>query len=301
MLIAKQTLTQAARRHFGLARDPFDDDVESTEDVYRSDEMRVVWEAMYQTARHGGFVAIVGESGAGKSTLADDLEDTLLREQQPVVVIRPYVIGMEGDDKRGSRLKAAAILQAILRAVAPTASRPSAPQQLAEAAHAALKASYQAGHRHCLIIDEAHRLAVPTLKHLKGFYELRLGHAKLLSIVLLGQTELHQRLDERNPELREVTQRCAVWELPPLDDPGLLERYLEFKLARCGKGLRDVCETGAIDALRDKLTARRQLRSGVERVSLLYPLAIGNQMTAALNLAAAMGAPKVTAGLIGEV
>jgi type II secretory pathway predicted ATPase ExeA len=139
-------------------------------------------------------------------------------------------------------------------------------------------------------------LAVPTLRHLKGFYELRVGHKKLLSIVLIGQPELHTRLDERNPELREVTQRCQVLALPPLDDA--LPDFLAHRLARAGRSADDIFGDGAMKAVRDTLTFSR---GKSEAISLCYPLAAQNRVTAALNLAAAMGAPKVTADIVEEV
>lgn len=304
MLLRKQGLTPAAKKHFGLFRDPFADDVQETDDVFVSPDIRYVREAMFQTARHGGFLAVCGESGAGKSTLADDIEDRIVREELSITIIRPYVVGMEGDDTKGKRLKAGAILDAILRKVAPSSPRPSDLQNKTARAHDALIASHQAGNRHCLILDEAHRLAPPTLKHLKGFYELKLGHAKLLSIILIGQPELRLRLDERNPELREVTQRCEVVELPPLD--ARLEEYVAFKLRRIGKDPAEVFEPDALDAVRSRLTfapagaAGRSARA-TERVSLLYPLAVNNLISGALNLAAELGAPKVNADLVKEV
>jgi type II secretory pathway predicted ATPase ExeA len=296
MLLAKQGLSPQARKHFGLNRDPFNDDIESGEDVFKTGDIRMVREHMLQTAQGGGFLAVIGESGSGKSTLADDIEDSLLQEGAPVVLIRPYVIGMEGDDAKGKRLKAGAILDAVIRAVDPQSARPAALQPKAERAHEALKASATSGRRHCLVIDEAHRLAVPTLKHLKGFYELKLGHKKLLSIILIGQPELAGRLDPRNPELREVTQRCELRELPPLDEA--LEDYLAFKLKRVGKPWTEVFDIGAVAAVREKLTYRR---GKAEAISLVYPLAVGNLVTAALNQAAALGAPKVTADVVEVV
>ncbi|HYE35485.1 AAA family ATPase [Methylocaldum sp.] len=297
MLLRKQGLTPAAKKHFGLFRDPFADDVQETDDVFVSPDIRYVREAMFQTAKHGGFLAVCGESGAGKSTLADDIEDRIVREELSITLIRPYVVGMEGDDTKGKRLKAGAILDAILRKVAPSSPRPSDLQNKTARAHDALIASHQAGNRHCLILDEAHRLAPPTLKHLKGFYELKLGHAKLLSIILIGQPELRMRLDERNPELREVTQRCEVVELPPLD--ARLEDYVAFKLRRIGKDPAEVFEPDALDAVRARLTLTQQNRR--DRLSLLYPLAVNNLITGSLNLAAELGAPKVGADLVKEV
>ena len=78
MLLRKQTLYTAARKHFGLFRDPFQDDIQSHEDMYVSPDIRYIREAMFQTSKHGGLLAVVAESGAGKTTLMRDLEDRAL-------------------------------------------------------------------------------------------------------------------------------------------------------------------------------------------------------------------------------
>lgn len=72
MLLRKQGLAPAAKKHFGLFRDPLADEMTSHEDVFVSPDIRFVREGMWQTARHGGFIAVVGESGSGKSTLRKD-------------------------------------------------------------------------------------------------------------------------------------------------------------------------------------------------------------------------------------
>ena len=93
MLLRKQTLFPATRKHFGLFRDPFQDDIQSHEDMYVSPDIRYIREAMFQTSKHGGLLAVVAESGAGKTTLMRDLEDRIVRENQPILLIRPYVVG----------------------------------------------------------------------------------------------------------------------------------------------------------------------------------------------------------------
>jgi len=70
MLLRKQTLSPQARKHFGLFRDPFDNDVTEASDVFVTPDSRYVREAMWSTAKLGGFIAVAGESGSGKSTLA---------------------------------------------------------------------------------------------------------------------------------------------------------------------------------------------------------------------------------------
>lgn len=306
MLLAKKGLTPAARKAFGLFRDPFAEDVQAADDVFVTPDIRYVREAMFQTAKHGGFMAVVGESGAGKSTLRRDLIDRINRETQPVTVIEPYVLGMEDNDAKGKTLKASSIADAIIAALAPLESPKRTMEAKSRQLHRLLRDSRKAGNAHVLLIEEAHGLPIPTLKHLKRFWELEDGFKKLLSIVLIGQPELRLKLSERNHEVREVVQRCELVELTPLDTE--LEGYLRFKLGRVGTQASDLLDSGAIDALRGRLTFSKNPSphgrgAGVktDSVSLLYPLAVNNLVTACLNLAADIGAPRVTADIVKEV
>ena len=299
MLLRRQGLFPAAKKHFGLFRDPFSDDVQSHDDVFVSPDIRYVRETLFQTAKHGGFVAITGESGAGKSTLRRDLIDRIDRESQPIIVIEPYVLGMEDNDQKGKTLKAAHIAEAILNTVAPLENVKRSPEARFRQLHRVLRDSRRAGNSHVLIIEEAHGLPIPTIKHLKRFFELEDGFKKLLSIILIGQPELKLKLSETNHEVREVVQRCEVVELAALDTR--LEEYLKFKLERVGKPVGEIIDASGIDALRAKLTVSNNRRDRRDTVSLLYPLAVGNLLTASMNLAAEIGAPTVTADVVREV
>ncbi|ERJ39111.1 MULTISPECIES: AAA family ATPase [Burkholderia] len=300
MLLRKQVLAPATRKHFGLFRDPFADDIQSHEDMFVSPDIRYVREAMFQTAKHGGLLAVVAESGGGKTTLMRDLDDRVMRENQPIIVIKPYVLAMEDNDQKGKTLKATHIAEAIMAAVAPLEKVKSSPEARFAQLHKALKESHAAGYQHCLVIDEAHALPIATLKHLKRFFELEMGFKKLLSIILIGQPELKVKLSERNQDVREVVQRCEMVELAPLDGPRL-DEYLRFKFGRLDKPVTDVIDASGVDALRARLTMTSTRRDRAETVSLLYPLAIGNLLTAAMNLAAGLGVPVVNADVIKGV
>lgn len=164
--------------------------------------------------------------------------------------------------------------------------------------HRILRDSKRAGFNHCLIIEEAHGLPIATLKHLKRFFELEDGFKKLLSIVLIGQTELKIKLSERAPEIREVVQRCEVVELPSLD--AQLDQYLAFKFQRIGKAVDEILDKDALDGIRERLIFSKSTKNMRESVSLMYPLMINNLVTASLNMAATLGLPKVSYDLIKE-
>ena len=289
MLLRKQTLTPQARRHFGLTADPFTDPA-TADEVFLSPDIRYVRESMYQTARHGGFMAVVGESGAGKSTLREELIDRIQREEKAVIVVEPYVLASEGTDQVGKTLRSHHIAEAIMAAVAPLSKPKSSPEARFRQLHESLRDSARAGHAHVLVIEEAHSLPMPTLKHLKRFRELKDGLRPLLSVILIGQPELAVKLSEHNPEVREVVQRIEIVTLPALDAD--LEPYLQHRFKRAQVGLDRVIDANALDALRAKLTPTRS--SG----TLLYPLAVHNALTAAMNRAADLGVPTVTADVV---
>ncbi|MDB6371446.1 MULTISPECIES: ExeA family protein [Photorhabdus] len=298
MLLKKQVLFPATKKHFGLFRDPFEySAIQSAEDVFVTPDSRYVREAMYQTARYGGFLAVSGESGSGKTTLRRDLIDRINRENTPVIVIEPYVLAMEDNDVKGKTLKASNIAEAIVNTLAPLENLKRSPEARFRQLHKILKDSSRAGYQHVLIIEEAHSLPLPTLKHLKRFFELEDGFKKLLSIILIGQPELELKLSERNQEVREVVQRCEVVNLFPLND--YLETFLDFKFGRVGMKTNKILDNSAIGAIRDRLCLSRH--SGKETVSLLYPLAIGNLIIAAMNMAAINEIPMVDANIIRSV
>ena len=304
MLLQKQTLTAPTRKHFGLVADPFANDIAQASDVFISQDIRFVRETLWQHAKHGGLLALVGESGSGKSTVVADFKDRLQREGRDVLIIEPSVLYMEENDAKGKTLKSAAIVQAIIATAAPGMVPKRDAEARARQVQQLLTAGHRAGQRHVLLIEEAHCLPTATLKHLKRFAELKDGLAPLLSIVLVGQPELRQRLAVNNAEVREVAQRCDIVELPPLD--GYLADYLKFKLARVGSDISKVITPEGIAALRERLTFARRTGSAKSAqlsttyVSLAYPLAVANALTAAMNVAASLGAQVVDADIVKE-
>ena len=296
MLLRNATLTADARRAFGLTRDPFVDEIQTRSDVFASRDIRYVRNVLLDAAMNNGFVAIVGESGSGKSTLADDLEQRIADEQRPVRLIRPYVLAMEDRESRGKPMRSTQIGEAIMRTLAPSVRIESRPDAYFHQIHETLKSSRQAGYAHLLLIEEAHCLPKPTLKHLKRFSELKQGLSRLLGIALVGQPELKVKLSDQDPEVREVMQRCELVELPPLDNE--LQAYLEHKFSRAGVVASSIFEEDVYDAIRARLVRVPRGGKPSDAMSMCYPLVVNNLVVKAMNAAAAVGMAKVDASVI---
>jgi len=295
MILRKQTLTMQARQAFGLVRNPFVDP-ETSADVFMSPDIRFARETLYQAATGSGFLALVGESGSGKSTLKDELITRINDENLPVIIIEPYTLAMAANESQGKPLRSSHIAEAIISTVQPGAKIPSSPEMRFRRLHEILKASHTAGMRHCLIIEEAHDLHRHTLKSLKRFHELKNGMTRLLSIILLGQTELEKKFSVTDTSTREVVQRCEVYHLPAISDPG---EFLRYRFEHAGVNFKAIFAPGAVDAIRESLTVSPDSQG--DGVYKGYPLMIANLATAALNLAASVGEKRVTADVVRMV
>ncbi len=299
MLLRKQTLTPAAKKNFKLFKNIFTENIRSSSELFNNGDINYVRESMWQAAKgNSSFIAVVGQSGAGKTTLRRELIDRIEREREPVVVIEPYVLATEDNDIKGKTLKASHIAEAILAALAPSTNAKRSPEARFRQIHNLLKESSRAGHHHLLVIEEAHSLPIPTLKHLKRFIELENGYTPLLSIILIGQDELKIKLAENNQEVREVVQRCEIVTLEPFTQTTLVD-YLQHRCKAADRKLSDFIDESGLDAICTKLT--RNVGRKNQHESLLYPLAVGNLITGAMNVAADLGVPVVTGDLVMEV
>lgn len=295
MIMRKQSLTMHTRQAFGLVKNPFADP-QTPEDVYLSPESRYVREVLYDAAANGGFLAVVGESGSGKSTLRKELIGRLRVEDPSVIVIEPYTLGMASTEKDGKPLRAPHIAEAIISTVTPGTLIPSSPEMRFRKLHQVLKDSARAGFKHCVIIEEAHDLHRHTLKGLKRFWELEDGLKRLLSIILIGQTELEDKLLNKDAYVREVVQRCDLVRLPAVQD---LKDFLTFRFSRARADMAAAFSPEALEELQTRLVTARD--NNGRGVYMGFPLMISNFAIAAMNYAAAVGEKQVTADVVRQV
>lgn len=288
-----QMLSPQAKRHFKLFRDPFLDDINGPDDVYMSESQHYVVEAMIQTALVGGITAAIGESGSGKTTLRKLLQHRITRDRQNIRLIFPQTF-----DK--SKLNTSAIGTAIVNDIDPGTPVKQKNEAVARQVQQVLVRSARAGFKHVLMIEEAHDLSITTLKYLKRFNEIESddGFGKVLSIVLIAQPEMRQKLDaNRYPEAREFINRCEIATLEPLHQ--YLADYLKHKFSRVGVDIGTIFTEDAYDAIRMRWT-KVDPNTRVVKTNL-YPLIVNNTATRAMNRAAELGLPMVTADLVKEL
>ena len=110
----------------------------------------------------------------------------------------------------------------------------------------ALEARHSRGLRTVLIVDEAQGLSPHVLEEIRLLSNFESDTAKQLQIVLTGQPELREVLN--NPDLRQLKQRialrCVIKPLPNIEET---ERYITSRLLVAGAERTHIFSSAAID------------------------------------------------------
>ena len=111
-----------------------------------------------------------------------------------------------------------------------------------------LEERHKRGLRTVLIIDEAHELSDYVLEEIRLLLNFESDDAKHLQIVLTGQPELREKLNQAN--LRQLKQRvalrCNMHSFPNVDE---VERYINERLLIAGSDQPNIFTPGAIDLI----------------------------------------------------
>ncbi len=110
----------------------------------------------------------------------------------------------------------------------------------------ALEARHSRGLRTVLIVDEAQGLSPHVLEEIRLLSNFESDTAKQLQIVLTGQPELREVLN--NPDLRQLKQRialrCVIKPLPTIEET---ERYITSRLLVAGAERTHIFSSAAIE------------------------------------------------------
>jgi len=149
----------------------------------------------YSIASRQDLVAIFGEAGVGKTTLLRTyLAHVNPQELRTIFVFNPYLAFYD-------------LLKLIFRNLGLTITTDD-PLVLVHQLQQALNEEARQGRHVALIIDEAQAMPVETLEQLRLLSTLEDATAPPLQIVLVGQPELHQKLQQDT--LQHLEQRIGV-------------------------------------------------------------------------------------------
>jgi len=109
-----------------------------------------------------------------------------------------------------------------------------------------LEERHRRGLRTVIIIDEAHELSDHVLEEIRLLLNFESDNAKHLQIVLTGQPELRDKLNQMN--LRQLKQRvalrCNMHNFPTVEE---VDRYITERLLIAGSDQPNIFTPGAVD------------------------------------------------------
>jgi type II secretory pathway predicted ATPase ExeA len=189
---------------FGLRERPFDLAPNPRFLYLASRHREALSNLRYGLTTPRGFTLLLGEAGTGKTTLIRTaLEDLQPDTVECVLLSNPTLTRTEFLEflADGFRLG--------------TGSGPSKTRLLVDLRQH-LENRHAAGHLTALVLDEAQCLPYELLEEVRLLSNIEASSAKLLNVVLSGQPELADRLNE--PVLRQLKQRVSLrCELRALD------------------------------------------------------------------------------------
>lgn len=205
--------------YFGLKEKPFAI-TPNIEFLYTSDQNReALAHLLYGISSDDCFVLLTGNVGMGKSTMCRRLLDTLPEGTDAVVLANPCVNVLE-------------LLFTICTELGISIDGEDDEESCLDALHSYLLEAYDNGRIVALIVDEAQNTSLDQLEQLCSLATLKSQDKQLLKIVLIGQTELSQILNQQDASQISI-YITSRYHLLPMDQ-GNCTAYVRHRLAVAG-------------------------------------------------------------------
>ena len=189
----------------------------------------------YAMSGHKGVALLVGEAGTGKTTLIHAALQTP-SDNLPVLLSNPALTRSE-------------FLEFLTEGFGLPADAAASKTRCLNALTRTLKERQAAGSMAALIIDEAQCLPDELLEEVRLLANIETTQEKLLSIILVGQPELAERLNR--PSQRQIKQRVGLRStLSPLD-AGETAAYIATRIQVAGGACGSLFTPDAIEAIHE--------------------------------------------------
>jgi len=183
------------KKFFGLKENPFNVNPDPRYLYLTPNTQEALACLTYGIETRKGFILLTGEVGTGKTTLINKLLEWLHKER----VFTAFVFN--------PRLSVSQFLDFMMADFGIPCESNQKGQMLLKLNQWLLD-RYQAGERAVLVVDEAQNLSPQMLEEIRLLTNLETSTEKLLQIVLAGQPELEQKLNQ--PQLRQLRQRITL-------------------------------------------------------------------------------------------
>jgi MSHA biogenesis protein MshM len=205
--------------HFGLKEPPFKI-TPNTEVFYTGGNRGAVLDALIYAISSGeGIVKVVGEVGSGKTMLCRMLQTMLPEKIESIYLANPSVAPED-------------VLHAIAFELQLKLPKNADRLKVMQVLQTHLLARHAAGKQVVIFVEEAQGMPLATLEEIRLLSNLETKHDKLLQIVLFGQPELDENLNQAN--IRQLRERIThSFNLAPLQTKEIGE-YLIFRLRAAG-------------------------------------------------------------------
>jgi len=216
--------------HFGLTEPPFK--ITPVTDFFFSGANRgeILDALIYAIKDSEGIIKVSGEVGSGKTMLCRMLLNRLPSNIKAIYLANP---SMSRDE--------------LLYAIADRLDLNLEGQRvnvILQNLQNQLEAMYERGERCVVLVDEAHAMPLDTLEELRLLYNLQVGKHKLIQIVLFGQPELDEKLDQSN--MRQLKDRIVHhFSILPISRK-VIDEYLMFRMRAAGYKGPDVFSAAAV-------------------------------------------------------
>jgi general secretion pathway protein A len=218
-----------------------------------------------------GFIVVTGEVGTGKTTLLRAVMHNLESTVHTAFIFNP-------------KLTFSQLLRSIFNDLGITESSQDRLTLITKLNNYLLE-QLKKDHVVAILIDEAQDLSDDLLEEIRLLSNLETDSGRLIQIVLMGQPELEQRLEQ--PHLRQLKQRIALrCRLTPLPKSEV-GSYINYRLKKAGYQGKEIFEAKAIE----KISLNSQ---GIPRI-------VNVICDNALLIAYASSKKKVSAEIVEEV